>query len=382
MRQVKRTVIAFSWLFHRSWAESILMVFNIVTATVFVSFFLSVGINLYNNMVKEYSVTWDFEQLVIFVTKEFTTEEEKYLTDDIKQIRKFYDTEAINMGREDSIGIIEISDSFFFEKTDKEGFLAYDEKKELNGVVISENYRKKIGMKLEEVGKREINISINNEEMTFLIVAVLNPDVDDVLTNYYNRDIYIPKEMLGGSDNLSLQIISIQVKNSAHYKEKIKKFNCYVVDENADKNHYIYLARIISGIVIFFGILFGFLAALGVIDANRKFLNKNLNRIYLMMTMGFPIALVKRIFYYMGSLMGIISSVIGLFVLKGIFIFFTTRYQDQKIYNISLTDLMCFDYYIIILSCFVVEIIIFIYMYVSMHKMTNDTIIYGLAEME
>ena len=382
MKEIRRNSKIFNWLFSRTLGSLLLAVFNIMIATIFVSFFFSIGVNLYRNMVKQYNVTSEYEQLDVFVSDDVSEEEKKILTDDVKKFCMCYDTEEINRGKENSIGIFEASDAFFLEDTYEENFLAFDEEKLSNGVIISDNYRNKIGMKLEEIGKRKIKIQKADGEIELSVVAVLNSDLDSIWTNFYCNDIYISKELFGVSDNLSLQIITVQVNDSIEYKEKIKDINCFIVNEKEEENQYIHIAKVIRGIVMVFGILFAVLAALGVINVNRNLLNKNFNKIYLMMSMGFPIVLIKRAFYYMGLFIGTLGSVIGFFLLNGIFIYFTHKYQEQKFYNIKLADLMCVDDKIIILSFLVIELITLLYMYISLHKVTNEIVICGLAEME
>ncbi len=382
MKSIWMTSKIFSWLFSRTLKTVFLGAFNVVVATVFVAFFFSVGINVYQNMVNRYKVTSKYEQLELFVSQDISEEEKSILINNVERYRICYNVEDIIGENKASIGVYEISDSFLFEKSCEEGFLAISKSQEQDGAIISESYQNKIGMKLEEIGKRKVTIQNGSEKIKIPIIAVLNPELDDIWTNYYSHDIYIAKDLLGNSDDLLLQMLSVEVNDSKKYINKINGLNCFILNGKEEKNQYIRIAKIIKRVVMFFGILFAFLAALGIIDANRNLINKNLNKIYLMICMGFSMSLVKKLYYYMGLLVGAIGSIIGFLLLNKVFLYFLNKYQGQMIYNINIIDLMCCNYKVILITFFVVEMITLFYMYIVLKKVTSETIISGLNEME
>lgn len=96
-----------NWIFSHSLGGTLLAIFNITAASLFVTIFFSIGYNLYDSMVIQYNVNSNMEQFDVFVSdSSLSSEDETMLTDGVEMYRKYFNTEIINEVNEQTDSII------------------------------------------------------------------------------------------------------------------------------------------------------------------------------------------------------------------------------------------------------------------------------------
>jgi len=383
MKELRKICRAIHWMVHHSRGELMFAVFNVTMASLFVIIFVSIGDNLYDKVVLRYNVNSKYEQLDVVVKAETLSQtENELLTAETEQYRKYYETDDLVEYNDFSLGVYEVSDTLFFDRKADEVYLYLDEERLQRGAIISDDYRKRLGIEMEEVENTSIVILQKNGKTELPIAAVLKEETEDVISNYYKHDVYVSKQTLFNTDELRVKLVSVLIKDEKKYKEQIKNIESYVLNTTEERNEIIRAAKLIRGIVDVFGIMFGCLGGIGLIDAVRNLVNRSKDKIYLMMTMGYENKTIRLFLKYMGGGIGIVGTVLGF---GGTALFFEclqSIYGEKAIFGFPLSELIVLRIRMMIPCLIIVELITLTFISISTEKLSSETLIGGLNGME
>ena len=369
------------WMFSRSLSKMCLVIFNVGMASLFSMIFISIGSNLYEAVVNQYGINSEYEQLDIYIKeKELTEAESELFLDDTEQYRKYYRTYELEQYNEFSLGVYEVSDTLFFDMTEEDAFLFFDKENLLNGAIVTEDYRNELNMVPEEIGEYKIALFDGEREVFVPVVAVLNPDTDDILNTYYVHDVYVNKDVI--ENELPLQVLSVQTEKAREYINKIGDIDVYFYNATEERNQNIKIMKIVRAIVCLFGIAFACLGGIGMIDAVRNLINQNRKKLYLMLAMGFETKTIKMCMLCLGGIVGIVGTAIGIGASTVFFKALRIVYEGESIFHFSMDEILAFNPKMLIPCLALVECITLLYMSFSIRHINNETLVNGLDRTE